>query len=226
MGLGNGSVSRDGDAPVIVRSLLLIIFSAVATIASSQAPVPVAERITTREEVATRISLFSNRVVVVTVRRDGTRDFMRRITLPVDQYMVYLGSIETATAELDKQPVFSQVDTSSAEIVLDLHVGPDAPRTIRFSPMSVVSLPLARIQGALDDLQLQVFEASPSAEAMRTWVPEKGDRVELMNGTGANVVDIRDDGTLILEHDSTYVQQAVPFGMRDKIILRIKEPEL
>jgi hypothetical protein len=211
---------------VIVRSVLLIVFSAVATIASGQVPVPVVERTTTQEKVATRVSLFSNRVVVVTVRRGGTQDFMRRITLPEDQYMVYLGTMEVAAEELDKQPVSSQVDTSHAEVVLTLHTGPNTPRTIRFSPMSVVTLPLARIQGALDDLQLQVFEASPSAEAMRTWVPEKGDRVELMNGSGAKVVEIRDDGTLILEHDSTYVRESIPFGMRDTIILRVKEPEL
>ena len=155
---------------MIARSLLLMLLSAGAATASAQAPVPVpvVERTTTREEVATRVSLFSNRVVVVTVRRDNKLDFMRRIKLPSDQYMVYLSTFQTAVEELDKEPVSSQVDTAQAEVVVSLHVGRDAPRLIRFSPMSIVKLPLARIQGAIDDLQLQVLEASPSAEAMRT----------------------------------------------------------
>jgi len=194
--------------------------------ASGQAPVPIVERTVTQGEVATRVSLFSNRVLVVTVRRGDEHDFMRRITLPENQYMVYLGSFITAAEELDDQPVSSQIDTSEAEVVLSLYVGPDAPRLIRFSPMSIVKLPLARIQGALDDLQLQVLEASPSAEAMRIWEPAKGDRVELMNGITATVVEVWEEGLLILEHDLTYVRESVPPDMRDQVILRVLEPEL
>ncbi len=210
---------------MIVRAALPVMFSIVAATASGQAPVPVAERTVTHGEVATRVSLFSNRVVVVTVRRGDEQDFMRRITLPEDQYMVYLGILQTAAEELDKQPVSSDVKTPQDEAVLSLHVGRDAPRLLRFSPMSVVKLPLARIQGALDDLQLQVFEASPSSEAIRTWQPQKGDRVELMNGTTATVVEVWEEGLLILEHDSTYVRESVPLGMRDQVILRVVEDE-
>ncbi len=194
--------------------------------ASGQAPVPIVERTVTQGEVATRVSLFSSRVLVVTVRRGDKQDFMRRITLPENQYMVYLGSFITAAEELDKQPVSSQVDTSEAEVVLSLYVGPDAPRLIRFSPMSIVKLPLARIQGALDDLQLQVLEASPSAEAMRIWEPAKGDRVELMNGITATVVEVWNDGLLILEHDLTYIRESVAPDVRDQVILRVLEDEL
>jgi hypothetical protein len=210
---------------LIIRSVFLVIVSIFAATASGQAPVPVVERTTTLGGVATRVSLFSNRVVVVTTRRMDKQDFVRRITLPDDQYMVYLGFFQTAAEELDRQPVSSQVDTSDAEVVISLHVGPNAPRTIRFSPMSVVKLPLARIQGALDDIELQVFEASPSAEAMRTWVPRKGDRVELMDGTTATVVEVWDDGLLIIEHDSTYVRESIAAGLRDQVILRVVVPE-
>lgn len=206
------------------RTILpVIIVSVFATAASGQAPVPVVERTVTQGEVATRISLFSNRVVVVTVRRDGVQDFMRSMTLPDDQYMVYLTIFQANAEELDERPISSRVDTSQAEVVLSLHVGPDAPRVIRFSPMSVVKLPLAKIIGALDDIQFQAFEASPSAEAMRVWEPRKGDRVELMNGTIATVVEVWDDGLLILEHDQTYVRESISRGVRDQVILRVVE---
>jgi hypothetical protein len=205
---------------------LLTILSVVAATASGQAPVPVVERTVTQGEVATRVSLFSNRVLVVTVRRGDEQDFMRRITLPDNEFMVYLGSFQTAAEELDQQPISSEVNTSQAEVVITLHIGPDAPRLIRFSPMSIVKLPLGRIQGALDDLQLRVLEASPSAEAMRTWEPAKGDRVELMNGITATVVEVWEEGLLILEHDLTYVRESVPPEVRDQVILRVVEDEL
>ena len=204
------------------RSILpMIVLSILAATVWGQAPVPVVERTVTQGDVATRISLFSNRVVVVTVRRDGVEDFMRSMTLPDAQYMVYLTTFQANAEELDDRPISSRVDTSQAEVVLSLHVGPDAPRLIRFSPMSMVKLPLARIIGALDDLQFQVFEASPSAEAMRIWEPRKGDRVELLNGTFATVVDVWDDGLLILEHDQTYVRESISPGLRDQVILRL-----
>lgn len=211
---------------MIARFVLVLILSIGAATASGQAPVPVVERTVTQGDVSTRVSLFSNRVLVVSVRRGGEHDFMRRITLSENQYMVYLGSLITAAEELDQQPISSQVDTSTAEVVISLHIGPDAPRMIRFSPMSIVKLPLARIQGALDDLQLQVLEASPSAEAMRTWEPARGDRVELMNGATATVVEVWPEGLLILEHDLTYVRESVPPDMRDRVILRVVEDEL
>lgn len=208
------------------RTLLAAVLLMASATASGQAPVPIVERTVIQGEVATRVSLFSNRVLVVTVRRGDEHDFMRRITLPENQYMVYLGSFITAAEELDDQPVSSQVDTSEAEVVLSLYVGPDAPRLIRFSPMSIVKLPLARIQGALDDLQLQVLEASPSAEAMRIWEPAKGDRVELMNGITATVVEVWEEGLLILEHDLTFIRESVAPDVRDQVILRVLEDEL
>ena len=206
------------------RGILSFMLSVVAATATGEAPVAVVERIVIQGEVATRVSMFSNRVVVATVRRDGEQDFMRRITLPEEQYMVYLATFLTNAEELGQNPIDSAISTSQAEVFVSLHVGPDAPRSIRFSPMSVVSLPLARIQGALDDLQLQVFEASPSKEALRTWKPRKGDRVELMNGTSAVVVEVWDDGLLILEHDQTYVRESIAPGIRDQVILRVVEP--
>jgi hypothetical protein len=208
------------------RTLLLAVLLMASATASGQAPVPVVERTVTQGEVETRVSLFSNRVVVVTMRRADEQDFMRRITIPENQYMVYLGTFLTAAEELDKQPVASQVDSSMAEVMLSLHVGPDAPRLIRFSPMSIVELPLGRIQGALDDLQRHVLEASPSAEAMRTWEPAAGDRVELLNGVTATVIEVWEEGLLILEYDLTYVRESVPPDMRDQVILRVLEDEL
>jgi len=210
---------------MIARAIVVSVFSVCAVSASGQAPTPVVERTVTRGEVATRVSLFSNKVVAVTTRYGEEQVFARRITLPDDQYMVYLTTFEKSAQELDERPVTSQVSTSNAEVVVTLHAGLDRPRSITFSPMSAVKLPLAKIMGALDDLELHVVEASPSTEAMRVWEPQKGDRVELLNGSFATVVEVWEDGLLILEHDQTYVRESVLPGMRDQFILRVVERE-
>jgi hypothetical protein len=210
---------------MIARAIVCSILSISAVSAAGQAPVPVVERAVTRGEFVTRVSLFSNRVVVVTTRYGDEMVFSRRITLSNDQYMVYLATFEANARELDERPITSEISTSQAEVALTLHAGLDTPRSITFSPMSGVKLPLASIMAALDDLEHLVFEASPSAEALRTWVPAKGDRVELLNGHFATVVEVWEDGLLFLEYDQTYVREAVPADTRDQVILRVLDPE-
>lgn len=200
---------------------------ALATIAAAalaQAPLPVAERSTRHGDAATRVSLFSNRVVAVTIASDGVQSFVRTLTLPEDQYLIYLGILEEAVGELGERPVNSDVSTSRDSVEVTVHLGPDAPRTIGFSPMATVSLPLARILGALDDLEAQVRDSSPSAEELRTWEPRRGDRVELMTGGFARVVEVfEEEGVLVLEHESTYIRQVVPADARDDVILHVVE---
>ena len=118
------------------------------TRAAAQAPLPVAERISRHDDTSTRVSLFSNQVVVVTISTDGQQGFMRRLTLPGDQYLIYLKILEDAAAELGERPVTSAVDTSRDRVDLTLNVGTREPRVLSFSPMATVTLPLARIMGA------------------------------------------------------------------------------
>jgi hypothetical protein len=210
---------------MIARAVVFTLLSVCAVSASGQVPVPVVERTVTRGELTNRVSLFSNKVVVVTSRYGDEQVFSRLITLPADQYMVYLATFERNARELDERPITSRVSTPHAEVALTLHSGLDTPRSITFSPMSGVKLPLAAIMAALDDLEQLVFEASPSAEVMRTWIPQKGDRVELLNGHFATVVEVWEDGLLFLEHDQTYVREAVSPDMRDQVILRVLEAE-
>jgi len=205
--------------------LVLAVIIFLAGTAFAQAPVPVAERIVTQKDTATRITLFSNRSVVVTIRENEEQEFLRRITLPDNQYMIYLAAFQSNAEELDEKPIKSKIKTATAAVVLVLHVGPDAPRILRFSPMATVSLPLSRIMSALDDLQNQVFEASPSFEEIRNWTPKRGDRVQLMNGSFARVLEIWPDGMLVLEHEGTFIREMVTPGSRDRVILHILDSE-
>ena len=199
----------------------LAVITLVAGMAFAQAPAPVAERVVTGRNLATRVTLFTNGVVVVSMRRDGRQDFLRHITLPDDQYMVYLVAFQTNAEELGKEPISSDVSTSTAAVQLTLHVGPEAPRLLRFSPMAVVSLPLSRIQGALDDLERIVLEANPSSEEIRNWTPRPGDRVQLMTGGFAHVVEVLPEGVVVLEHEDTFIREMVPPGSLDQVVLHV-----
>lgn len=205
--------------PWLVAALVI----AGSVTAQSQVPVPVVERIITQTDISTRVTLFSNQVVVVTIRESGVQGFNQRITLPDDQYLVYLGILQANAKELEEQPVNSAVNSPHTSVELTLHVGPGSPRLIRFSPMSTVSLALARIIGALDDLENQVRDASPSTEEIRTWEPKRGDRVELMNGRFAEVAEVLEDGGLVLEHDDTYIREVLAPGTWDLVILHVVE---
>lgn len=200
-----------------------ILLSALTAVA--QAPVPVAERITTQRDQKTRVSIFSNRAVVVSIKMGEEDDFFRRITLEEDEYLIYLSALQTDAEGLGEEPVSSDVGATGYSVQVTLHVGPDAPRLIRFPSMASVSLPLSRVMGIFDDLQQQVFDASPSAEEVRTWEPRKGDRVQLFNGSFARVAEVWDDGMLVLEHESVSIREVVPPDNRDQVILHIVDHE-
>lgn len=203
------------------RTTFVALILLAASTAAAQAPIPVVERVFTEGDVATRVTLFSNRVVVVSISEDGDQGFLRHLTLPPDQYLIYLGILQKAAEELGEKPVTSAVATPRSRIELTLHIGPDAPREIEFSPLATVSLPLAQISGAVNDLEHLVREASPSAEALAGWNPRRGDLVELMTGGLARVAEVLDDGILVLEHEGTYIREFVTPDARDKVILRI-----
>lgn len=207
------------------RWLAGVAVSLATAVVFAQAPAPVAERIATHGETTTRVSLFSNRMVVVSISDRGTQGFLRRLDLPEDQYLIYLSILQEAAAELGERPVSSDVSTSYDAVELTLHVGPEAPRFVRFSPMAIVNLPLSKILGALNDLEEQVRAASPSAAALSTWEPRRGDRVELMTGGFARVVEVLDEGVMILEHESTYLREVVPADARDRVVLRVVDRE-
>jgi hypothetical protein len=210
---------------VKLRSFLVLLVLSLSTAASAQAPIPVVERVFTDGEVATRVTLFSNRVVVVSIAQNGVHGYFKHIALPPDQYLIYLGILQRAVEELGEKPVTSAVSTPRSQIALTLHIGPDSPRKIEFSPMATVSLPLAQISGAVNDLEHLVRESSPSSETIKGWDPKRGDRVELMVGDYARVTEVLDDGFLVLEHEDTYIREIVGPDVRDEVILRVVERE-
>ncbi len=194
----------------MLTQLLLLIASAAAaapepTPTPVTAPVAVAERVVTRDGRITRLSLFSNRVAVLSEREDGHPIFSRRRTLTHEEYVGYLAAL-TRDAPLvlgdDREPPPSDPNNRAT---LTLRVGSGPPHTVEYSPLSVTRLALSRLNAALDDLESVLRDTSPSRAALESWRPAPGDRVELWGGETARVVEVRDDGVVVIEHDNTPV---------------------
>ncbi len=206
-----------------IRLMLGCLLTLAAATAFAQAPIPVVERVFTEGEIATRVTLFSNRVVVVSITDNGVQGYFKYLTLPPDQYLIYLGILQRAVLELGEKPVTSAVSTPRSQVVLTLHMGPDSPRRIEFSPLATVSLQLSQISGAVNDLEFLVRESSPSSEGLKSWQPRRDDRVELMSGGYARVAEVINEEVVVLVHEDTYIREIVGPDVRDQVILRVVE---
>lgn len=202
-----------------VAAVVLLLFSADA---GAQAPIAVAERFVTRFDRTTRVSLFSNRVAVVTIRSDD-EDFSRRTTLDLEEYMVYLQALNRYAAEIGEDPVTSDIESGGNTATLTLHVGPDAPLTFNYSPLASMNLSAGKIVSIMDDIQLRVLSTRPGEDEVNLWQPAIGDCVELRHGGTACVTNIAEDGTIVLTQDDTSVMYTVAREDRADIILGILE---
>lgn len=192
-----------------------------ATAAAAQAPIPIAERFLTVGSRTVRTSLFSNRVAVVSVRLDGKRVMLRRTTLSETEHFAYLAAIQRDAEELAAGRRRPGIDSLGGHGEIILHVGPDAPRTVRYSPVEVLDLATTRLVAALDDLELRVLEGQPLHNILLDWQPRPGDRVELANGVLATVTEVWKDGTVVVEHDDSWISEQIPAEHIPTIIRRL-----
>ncbi len=203
---------------VFIVSMLVVILTTEA-----QVPTPVVERISNHFGRTTRVTLFSNHVVVVTVRSE-TDDFVHKATLGFSEYMVYLQEMERAAYEIGNEPVTSDVESRDSSTVLILHVGPDAPRIIEYSPLAYLDLSAAKITSMIDDIQNRALAALPGEFEINQWRPVVGDRVELRRGGEAIVTAVDDDnGTIVLLDLKSSVSSTVAMENRAWVVSMVVE---
>jgi hypothetical protein len=204
------------------RLSIFAVLSVALSAAWAQAPTPVVERITTQFGRTTRVTLFSNHVVVVAIRSDS-ESFFHRATLSFDEYMVYLQAMERYAREIGAEPVTSDVESRDATTELILHVGPDAPRVLRYSPLASLDLSAGKIASMVDDIQTRALAALPGEYEIEQWQPAVGDRVELRQGGEAHVAAIGEDGAIVLVQEDSSVSYTVARENRAEVILEVLE---
>lgn len=205
---------------VLITTLLLV---AVLS-ATAQAPVPVVERISDHRGRITRVTLFSNHVVIVSIRSE-TENFVHQATLNFDEHMVYLQALEECAKEIGHEPITSDVESRDSRTKLILHIGPDAPRILVYSPLASLNLPAARIASIIDDIENRAMASLPGEFEIKQWEPALGERVELRQGGEAYVTAIGDDGTIVLSQIDGPVSYTVAKDNRVNVVLRVVEPK-
>jgi len=196
-----------------------------ASAGENAAPTPVVERVLTIRDREVRTSLFSNGVLVVSARRAGERILFQQLTLPADQFSGYLAAIQRDASELAKADELPTARGSGGRGVVTIHVAPGGPIQFTYSSMTVYDLAATRLLATLDDLEQQVLNALPEGAGVADWQPRVGDVVRLRGGPLAEVVEVRDDGTVLLEHRGSYINELVPPGeIRNVVVEIVKSP--
>jgi hypothetical protein len=210
---------------VTMVALAAIAFAAAPSPASdTAAPTPVIERFLTVRDREVRTSLFSNGVVVVSGRRDGEQLFFRQITLDGDQFAGYLAAIQRDAAELANSDELPSATGSGGHGVVTVHADPSGPLRFSYSSLTVYDLATTRLLNSLDDLEHLVLFGDPTGAGTQGWQPRVGDVVKLRSGGLAEVVEVRDDGTVVLEHQSTYINELVPADRVRSVVFEVVEP--
>jgi hypothetical protein len=190
---------------------------------AAQAPTPMFERWLTVGSRTVRTSLFDNRVVVVSVRQGDEQVLLRQMELSRDDYIGYLAAVQRDADELDtaKDRLMTESMGGSGKIVV--HIGQSEPLTVNYSPIAVLDLATSRLVAAIDDLERRVIWGPPSGTELQGWQPRRGDRVELRTGVTARVAEVREDGTVVLEHEGVAILEEVPPEGRVTVISKVLE---
>jgi hypothetical protein len=210
----------------MTAALLLIALQAATAMPSptptARVPSPVVERIVTRGDSRTRLSLFDNRVAVVSLSEDGVQTVVRRRTLSAEAYLGYLAAVTETLPGLDA--LEPQQDLPADNVgVITLHVGEGPERVVRYATLRSPKLALGRLLATLDDLQTVVMETKPAHDRLAIWEPQRGDRLRMVTGQTAVVVEVHDDGGVVVEYEDVGVIEYVAKGQRDSRILELLE---
>jgi hypothetical protein len=208
-----------------LRWALALSWSITSAIAAAQAPSPIVERSLTVAGRTVRTSLFDNRVAVVSVTRDGERTVFRQMTITEAEFIGYLAAVQRDAEEIAKAERRPKVESMGGSGVMTIHIGPAAPFTVKYSPVAVLDLATARLVAALDDLERRVVWGEPPVTELLDWRPQRGDRVELRAGGIARVIEIREDGSIVLEHEDVAINEIVAPESRVKVVLRVLEDD-
>ena len=189
-----------------------------------QAPSPVAERILKVRGETSRVSLFDNRLAVVSMHTPGSEPILRTLRLSETEYRTWVDILERSMTGAESE-IESSVQARDAVCRVQVHVGPDPPYRFEMPPAAAVDRYLRQVLDVLDLIAKQVLEAPAWYEEVTGWEPAVGDRVRLARGNLATVVELVDDGIVIVEHDGTWVREVIPPDARLAVIVDIVDPE-
>lgn len=208
---------------VVVVASALLLASVAPGRGSSRVPTAVVERVVSGDRQTVRLTVFNDRVAVVSKQEDGEQVFFRLLTLEAEEYEalreVVLADAPAAAAAALRRGAGVGGARARVRIVMDDGSVVEIP----YQTGTLLDLAGARLVAVLDDLEDRVSEVSEYYEQLRAWQPEKGDLVELVTGVRARVVDVHSDGSVTLAHEDVFIRERVPEDSRSERIRRVVE---
>ena len=209
---------------MIAAALLLALQAATVTMTPTpvvEVPSPVVERVVASQERAVRLTLFDNREAVVSVREHGHQVLARRRLLAEPVYVGYVAATTADRAALEKLARSTDVLREGGRGRISIFRPGAAPLIVRYSTLQAHDLVLGRLVAALDDLEKYVLETNPSFDAMKRWAPRVGDRVKLVNGQTATVIEVKANRVIVLEYDDAPMVEAIAPPQRSLRIVAV-----
>lgn len=202
----------------------LVLLTAPVLADEPRAPSPVAERTLEVRGQSTRVSLFDNRLAVVSMHAADREPDVRTLRLSAAEYQAWVGILERSMTGAESE-IESSVQAFDAVCRVQVYVGPDPPYRFEMPPAAAVDRYLRQVLDVLDMIERQVLEAPAWYEEVTGWEPAVGDRVRLARGNLATVVELVENGVVIVEHDGTWVREVIPPDARLGVIVDILDPE-
>jgi hypothetical protein len=153
--------------------------------------------------------VFTNGDAVVVIREQDEITFQRRSRLSPSELTVYRDAIDGEAKAIAERGVSARRPADGGWATVTVYRQDGAVQTFGYSPLFGVSLEVGRLTTILDDIERRVVAHRSGEASVRAWVPEVGDRVEMRDGTMAAVVEVRDDGVVVLRHESSPIVEAL-----------------
>jgi hypothetical protein len=203
---------------------MVALVASAAIAQENRVPAPVAERVLEVRGHVSRVTLFDNRLAVVSMRAPGAEPEIHTLRLSEAEYEDWVEILERSMRGAEVE-IESSVTAEDAVIRLQVHVGPDPPYTFEMPPAAGVDRYLRQILDVVDLIERQVLEAPEWYEEVSAWRPRVGDRVRLARGTLGTVIELEEKGVVVVEHDHTAVREVIPADARLTVIVDILDPE-
>jgi hypothetical protein len=183
-------------------------------------PAAIVDRFTTAGDRVTRVSLFSDRVAVVSVREGDTVVLYRQMRISPEELAGYVGSLQLDASSVRTTVQAEGLAPAASRGVILLYPGSGPPRRIEYQAMTTVDLATSRLIAVLDELEARVSAVGPYYHELQSWVPQEGDRVALVNGNTAVVDRVHESGTVELLYNEVSIRELVPPDQLLKVVLR------
>lgn len=209
--------------------LPLLLLLSQSLVAASPAPTParapgvVVERVVDFGPLTRRLTLFTNRVAVVSIREGERRVILRQLTLGENEYAAYVVAIARCLEQIPEGGSSPAVAEDLGHGVITTTVGRGARRRIEYSNLAALDLATGRLVAVLDDIGRRVVTSAPGEEALRGWEPEVGEWVELATGERARVMEVRDGGVIVLDLERSPLLEEITPEHRAQRIRRVVE---